>query len=177
KASREGGFREDLYFRLAVVSVRVPALRDRREDIPVLASHFLERFRKELGKEQLKLSESSLTALRTYAWPGNVRELENAIERAAILADGPLLEPQHLSLSPPHPAEDDLDAFARAVGLEGGLDAATERAREMVERLMIKRALAEAGGNKVRAAQRLDMNYKRLLARVRELGLEEDSLV
>jgi DNA-binding NtrC family response regulator len=177
KAAREGGFREDLYFRLAVVSVRVPALRERREDIPVLAGHFLERFGKELGKEQLKLSGSSLDALVAYAWPGNVRELENAIERAAILADGPLLEPQHLSLSAPHPAEDDLDAFARAVGLEGGLDAASERARAMVERLMIKRALAEAGGNKVRAAQRLDVNYKRLLARVRELGLEEDSLV
>jgi DNA-binding NtrC family response regulator len=63
------------------------------------------------------------------------------------------------------------------VGLQGGLDAAAERARDLIERLMIRRALAEAGGNKVKAAQRLDVNYKRLLARVRELGLEEDSLV
>ncbi len=173
----EGRFREDLYYRLHVITVQLPPLRERKDDIPALAAHFVERFRKELGKDRLELSESSLDALRAHAWPGNVRELENAIERAAILADGPLLEPHHLNLPAPKAADDDLDVFARAVGLEGGLDAAVERAREMVERLMIKRALAEAGGNKVRAAQRLDMNYKRLLARVRELGLEEDSLV
>jgi DNA-binding NtrC family response regulator len=177
KAAREGAFREDLYFRLAVVSVRIPPLRERRDDVPVLAAHFVERFRRELGKEKLELSESSLDALRAHAWPGNVRELENAIERAAILADGPLLEPHHLSLAAPSAAEEELDAFARAVGLEGSLDAISERARNLAERLVIKRALAEAGGNKARAAQRLDVNYKRLLARVRELGLEEDSLV
>ena len=177
KAASQGGFREDLYFRLAVVSVRVPPLRERRDDIPVLAAHFVDRFRKELGKDRLELSGPSMDALRAHAWPGNVRELENAIERAAILADGPVLEPHHLSLPAPHAAEDDLDAFARAVGLTGSLDAVSERARVLIERLLIKRALTEAGGNKVRAAQRLDVNYKRLLARVRELGLEEDSLV
>jgi DNA-binding NtrC family response regulator len=143
----------------------------------VLAAHFVDRFRKELGKDRLELSGPSMDALRAHAWPGNVRELENAIERAAILTDGPVLEPHHLSLPAPHAAEDDVDAFTRAVGLTGSLDAVSERARALIERVLIKRALTEAGGNKVKAAQRLDVNYKRLLARVRELGLEEDSLV
>jgi DNA-binding NtrC family response regulator len=177
KAAREGTFREDLYFRLAVVSVRVPPLRERPDDVPVLAAHFLERFRRELGKERLELSPAALKALRAHAWPGNVRELENAIERAAILADGPVLEPRHLSLAASAARDADVEAFTRAVGLEGGLDAAALRARDLIERVMIGRALEEAGGNKMKAAQSLDVNYKRLLARVRELGLEEDSLV
>jgi DNA-binding NtrC family response regulator len=177
KLMAENRFREDLFYRLNVINIALPPLRRRREDVPMLASHFLDKYSEENKRKVREVTAEAMRFLMDYPWPGNVRELENAIERAAILSDGPVLEPHHLSLPAPHAAEDDLDAFARAVGLTGSLDAVSERARVLIERLLIKRALTEAGGNKVRAAQRLDVNYKRLLARVRELGLEEDSLV
>jgi DNA-binding NtrC family response regulator len=167
-------FRDDLYFRLAVVTVTIPPLRDRRSDIPLLARHFLEKYRREVGRDRLEFSAEALDALRAHRWPGNVRELENLVERIAILAEGDRLEPAHLGLDGPAATPTDLAAFARVVGLEGGLDAVSMRARDLAERLVVERALAEAGGNKTRAAQLLDVNYKRLLARIRELGLESE---
>ena len=93
-----GEFREDLYYRLNVVNVRVPPLRERREDIPLLAARFLERFNRELQRASplLGLSPEALAVLAAYAWPGNVRELENAMERAVLLAEGPWVLPQNL---------------------------------------------------------------------------------
>jgi DNA-binding NtrC family response regulator len=166
-------FRDDLYFRLAVVTVTIPPLRDRRADIPLLARHFLEKYRREIGRERLEFSPDAIEALRAHRWPGNVRELENLVERVAILAEGDRLEPRHLGLDGVAAHPSDVEAFARVVGLTGGLDAVSTRARDLAERLVVERALAECGGNKTRAAQVLDVNYKRLLARIRELGLEE----
>ena len=98
--------------------------------------------------------------------------LENAVERAAILTEGEVLEPGHLGLDPSGRAGGDLEAFRRTVGMDGGLDAVGARARDLAERILIRSALRDADGNKTRAAQILDVPYKRLLARIRELGLE-----
>jgi transcriptional regulator with GAF, ATPase, and Fis domain len=93
-------FREDLYFRLSIFPVTVPPLRERAEDIPLLARHFVERFCREMGKPVMAFAESAGDALRTYPWPGNVRELQNCIERAVILSDGDRIHAHHLRLEP-----------------------------------------------------------------------------
>jgi len=174
RATARGAFREDLYFRLAVVALTVPPLRDRRGDIPALAAHFLERYRRELGRDRLELSEGAIGALRTHDWPGNVRELANCIERAAILADGDRIEPRHLSLQAGDGSGDEMESLRRAITSDGSLDEVGGRARDLAEAVAIRRALERAGGNKARAAQLLDVNYKRLLSRVRELAIEEE---
>ena len=165
-------FREDLYFRLAVVALTVPPLRDRADDVESLARHFLVRFGRELGREPMQFSDDALAVLRRHPWPGNVRELENCVERAVILADDDVLEPTHLGLGGGPRPNGDLDAFARVVGLDGGLDDTVERAKAAAETLRIRDALDRAGGNKTRAAELLAVNYKRLLARIRELDLD-----
>ena len=175
RAVAEGRFREDLYFRLAVVSVWIPALRDRPGDLTRLAEHFLEKFRRDLGRDGLRFSGAALAAITAHRWPGNVRELENAIERAAILCDGDVIEPGHLALEPRGGATVSASDFGRSFDLSGGLDAASARVRDQVERWMIERALADAQGNKTRAAEVLGMNYKRLLVRIKDLGIETTS--
>ena len=175
RAVADRKFREDHYFRLAVVTVVVPPLRERRGDIPALAHHFLERYRRELGRERLEISEAALSAACAHAWPGNIRELENSIERATILTDGERIELRHLGLNPALP-RGELGDFARAVGMEGSLDDISARARDLAETVAIRRALVEGEGNKTRAAQILGVNYKRLLGRIKDLGLESDSI-
>ncbi len=174
RAVAEGLFREDLFFRLAVVTVTVPPLRERGEDLVLLASHFLDRYRRELGRDGLVFGEPAEKAIRRHPWPGNVRELANAVERATILAEADCIEPWHLGLGAEAGRGEDLDEFCRAVGLEGSLDEVGARARDLAERFLIRRALVESHGNKARAAQTLNVNYKRLLARIKELGLDSD---
>ena len=101
-------FREDLYFRIAALPITIPPLRDRGDDVLLLAEHFLERFKREFRKPSLALTEAARARLRTYSWPGNVRELQNAIERAAILANGPVIDTAALQLPPAKPAPGDL---------------------------------------------------------------------
>ncbi len=173
RGTAAGSFREDLYYRLAVVAVTVPPLRERRGDIPALAAHFLDRFRREIGRERLELSEGALAALRGHAWPGNVRELANCIERAAILAEGDLIEARHLGLGASAERGGEGADLCRAILDEGSLDDVGRRARDLAEGIAIRRALLQAEGNKARAAQALGVPYKRLLARVRELGLSD----
>jgi DNA-binding NtrC family response regulator len=165
-------FREDLYFRLAVVTLEVPPLRQRRGDIVSLAAHFLEKYRRELGREGLRFGSGAVAAMEAHPWPGNVRELQNAVERAAILAEGEVLGPEHLGLSGGGEHRADVEAFERVVGMEGSLDEVGARALDAAQAMVLRRALARAGGNKAKAAELLQVNYKRLLARIRELGLE-----
>ena len=172
-AVREGRFREDLFFRLAVVTLRIPPLRARTGDIPLLADHFLEKYRRELGRDALRFSAASREAMIAHAWPGNIREMENCIERAAILTEGEEIGPEHLGLGPPADHHADLRAFERAVGVEGSLDEIGARARDLAEAMAIEKALAAVGGNKSRAAEALAVNYKRLLVRIRELGIAD----
>ena len=167
-------FREDLYFRLAVVTVDVPPLRERTSDIPALAEAFLARFRRELGRESLRLGEDAMELLQAYTWPGNIRELQNAMERAAILADGDRIERSHFAFPGGAGEPEALSGgLGRFMDLSGSLDDVGRRARDMAEKTLIRRSLEEEGGNKTRAAARLKVNYKRFLSRIKELGLEE----
>lgn len=163
-------FREDLYFRLSVFPVQVPALRDRLEDIPKLAHHFVERVAKDVGRK-ITLSPEAVALLMAHDWPGNIRELQNALERAVILADGGTLLPRHLSLSPVPRSGSSGDPWER-VDLHGSLAEATARAVGEVERRKVQQALLEAGGDRGRAADLLQMNYKALEAKMRELKLQ-----
>jgi transcriptional regulator with PAS, ATPase and Fis domain len=103
----EGRFRSDLYYRLNVFPITIPALRDRKEDIPMLANHFIQRFARSVGKKVTSISQKALADLQTYNWPGNIRELEHTIERSIILSTGPILKEIHLNTTLPerlHPA-------------------------------------------------------------------------
>lgn len=168
-AVQKGEFRQDLYYRLNVFPIRIPALRERGEDVVLLAQHFLERFRMELRKPGLKLAPDAIAALRGHRWPGNVRELQNVIERAAILNDGEL-----------HAADLGLAANVRAAAavqgsedtsLHGSLHEVSARAVEQVERAKIEATLRECRWNKQEAAPRLGISYKTLLTKIRQYGL------
>jgi DNA-binding NtrC family response regulator len=170
-------YREDLYFRLSVFPITIPPLRDRPDDIPMLAKHFIERFSRDLNKKPLVLAPSAVQELQEYQWPGNVRELQNCIERAVILTEGDTIHARHLSLSfretplqPPAP-DDDGTPWSK-IDLTGTLADATRRAVGEVERRKIDQALREAAGNRNRAADILQISYKTLLAKLKEYGLE-----
>jgi DNA-binding NtrC family response regulator len=164
----EGGFRRDLFFRLAVFPVQIPALRERGEDILLLAKHFAAQIGKELRGREASLSEQSMLALCKHDWPGNIRELENAIERACILSDTMVLEPKDLGLSgtgetPPEGLP--------AIDLSGTLSDVAHRALRFVERAKILEALKLNEGNKTRTAEDLGVSYKTLLAKIKEYDL------
>jgi len=162
-------FREDLYFRLSVFPITVPPLRDRKEDIPILARHFLEKYCRELGKPTLIIGPAAAEALQSYAWPGNVRELQNSLERAAILADGDTLYPKHLSLNEERrPAP---PGGLAQLDLSGSLADVTARAIAEVERQAIRRSLSETEGDVARAADQLQIGYKALVDKMRTLGI------
>ncbi|MCC7031658.1 MAG: sigma-54-dependent Fis family transcriptional regulator [Acidobacteria bacterium] len=167
-------FREDLYFRLSVFPVGIPPLRDRREDIPLLARHFVEHTCREMGRKPLTLSDRAMDVLGSHAWPGNVRELQNAIERAVILAEGETIHPGHLNVKattiPATPAQDPWDG----IDLGGSLSEALARVTAEAERRKVARAIREAGGDRARAADLLQVGYKALLAKVKDLGIEAD---
>jgi DNA-binding NtrC family response regulator len=146
-AAETGEFRRDLYYRLAVFPIRIPALRERGDDVELLAEHFLERFRRELRKPRLALAADARSALRRHAWPGNVRELQNVMERAAILNDGEI----HAG---------DL-----------GLGEAPAGAKE-TERARIESTLRACKWNKNDAAQKLGISYRTLLSKIHAYELD-----
>ncbi len=166
-------FREDLYFRLAVFPVHIPALRERRSDIRQLAEFFAAKYGRELRRAPIRLTDEAVRMLQDYDWPGNVRELENAIERACILTRGSEIVPADLNIAPPSdysPREQValLDGF----DLRGSLAEVSYRAQRLVERRKIDVTLRECDFNKSRAAERLGVSYKTLLTRIKELELE-----
>jgi len=171
---REKLFREDLYFRISAVPLTIPPLRDRGDDIVLLAAHFLEKFGREFGKGQLTLNESARRKLRAYPWPGNVRELQNALERAAILTDGPEITPELLpSIATPVRTESaPPNLVPDSFSWEGSLDDVTNRAQLHVERVLLENALRECRWNKTRAAEKLGIAPKTLLTKMRATGLE-----
>jgi DNA-binding NtrC family response regulator len=148
---RQGRFREDLYFRLRVVELQIPPLRERRDDIPALATHLLSRAARELKKDVRVIPPRVMQMLVEHDWPGNVREMENAIMRAAVLARGAALAPEGFDLAPPLAATPEPEADA------GPLGTLAEAQRRHVERVM-----AHTRGNKSRAARILGISRPRL---------------
>src|SRR5262245_33056916 len=166
-------FREDLYFRLAVFPVNIPALRERRSDIGQLAEFFSAKYGRELRRAPLKLSEECVRALEEYDWPGNVRELENCIERACILARGAEITSEDLNISPPADySVREQAALLDGFDLRGSLSEVSGRAQRLVERRKISATLKDCDYNKSRAAERLGVSYKTLLTRITALQLE-----
>ena len=165
-----GRFREDLWYRLAVFPLIIPPLSKRPGDIPLLAQHFLAKHGRRLGRPALELSKDALAALLAHRWPGNVRELENAIERALILSDGPQIERGDLGLIAARLAPA-VERVRDLVDFSGTLHDVVARASELVERAKIAEALEACGSNRTKAAQRLDISYKTLLNKMRDLGL------
>lgn len=149
---RKNRFREDLYYRLNVVEILIPPLRERMEDLPLLVEFFLASFRKKYGKEELAISPEAMSILNSYDWPGNVRELRNVIERSVVLTHGKTIEP--------------IDFPDKIVGSGGGGSSfqAGERVMtlEEMERVYVRKILEHAGGNKLQAARLLDIDPKTL---------------
>lgn len=168
-------FREDLYFRIAAVPITVPPLRERGSDILLLAEHFLEGYRREFNKPALKFGKDACACLEDYAWPGNVRELQNTVERAAILADLDVIDAATLQLPSPRPTGSQVPAgmLEEAFSWDGSLDEVSGRALTRVERFKIESVLRECKWNKTRAAEKLGISPKTLLAKMRTLGLED----
>jgi DNA-binding NtrC family response regulator len=173
---RKGAFREDLYFRLAVLSLRLPPLRERAEDIPLLSEHFLRKYGKELHKQIEALSPDFLDALMDYAWPGNVRELENVIYEAMVHAEGDRLD---VAILPARirgggfrgPGEADGPPHGESDAAAESLLNAAHTAADSTTRAMIEKALQEAGGNRTLAAQRLGISRKTLFNKMKALGI------
>ena len=147
---RGGGFRADLFYRLRVLCVELPPLRERRSDIPLLTQHFLTKHTVE-GRSAPALSAASSQALLDFDWPGNVRELESAIIRALHLVDGGLIEPDHLGLAPP--VTDGAAASAAPSGEPLSLKESKRRVVDTFEREYLARLMREAGGNVTKAAR------------------------
>jgi len=168
QAAANGQFRQDLFYRLNVFPIAIPPLRDRGEDVVLLAEAFLDRFRREWKKPRLKFAVDALSALRAHSWPGNVRELQNVIERAAILNDAEL-----------QAADLGLSANVRAaaapeadLSLDGSLSDISAQAVRTVEKAKIEATLRECKWNKSEAAQRLGVSYKTLLTKIHTYGLD-----
>ncbi|MGH9434727.1 MAG: helix-turn-helix domain-containing protein, partial [Terriglobia bacterium] len=168
---KEGKFREDLYYRLKVIPIVCPPLRQRREDIEVLAGHFLRKARHD-GKPK-SISRAALSALEAYNWPGNIRQLEWAIERAALLGEGDEIMPEDL---PPEIREGNPVLFESAVPSPGGADAVepviAEGSWEEHEKVKILEALQRTNGNITRAAQLLGMTFRTLQYRLEKFGIK-----
>jgi len=150
-----GRFREDLLFRLNTVAIRIPPLRDRREDVPLLASHFLRRYAQRYRKPAQSFAPDAMEALLRHPWPGNVRELDHAVERAMLMAEGDLIRARDLALG----------------ALSDGVAALEQMSLEEVERVLVRKALARAGGNVSEAAKALGLSRSALYRRLRHHGL------
>jgi DNA-binding NtrC family response regulator len=161
-AVKEGSLRQDLYYRLNVFTVRMPPLRDRRSDVPLLAQHFVTEFNHKHGAEVEGLREETLGLLKNYSWPGNVRELRNVIERAVILARGHWIELSHL---PPYIQDPSSDSGSKIV-LPLGVTAAE------AEKELILKTLERTGNNKAEAARQLEIDVKTIRNKLKAYGLE-----
>jgi DNA-binding NtrC family response regulator len=168
EALEQGRFREDLYYRLNVVPINIPALRERKADIPFLAIHFVKKLSKELGSAAKEIAPGAIDRLLEHSWPGNVRELENTIERSLVLAGGETLEASDIRIEAPRGST--ASAASQQVPLlpEG-------ETLEHWEQMMIREALRRANGNKSQAARSLGLTRNALRYRLSQMGLESES--
>ncbi len=167
EAIKKGQFREDLFFRLNVIPIQVPPLRERREDIERLAVHFLGRYSQEANKRILKVDKKALELLSRYNWPGNVRELENAIQRAVVLADSDTIFPSNLPLDIQTFQKDDILHQLRD-------DASLTEKVENYEKELILKAMEKAGHVQTKAAKLLEINRTALIYKLKKYGLLTD---
>ena len=172
---RAGRFREDLFYRLAVVPIRVPSLRERKSDIPLLVEHFLEKYSTQLGKEIHEISSYALEVLMGYDFPGNVRELENIIERGVALETSSIILPENLSLSGPLQNKQDSGVASSAFVAAHDEAELFERGLEVVvadlEKNLISHALEKAGNSKTRAAELLKVSFRSLRYKAKKYDL------
>ncbi len=167
RAVAEKRFRQDLYFRITSFPIVLPPLRERRDDILLLADHFARKLSLEVRKREFSLAPAARKKLLAYPWPGNVRELQNTIERAVIIGAGPVIRPEEIILpGRPFPVSEGMN-------LNGGLKEVGARARALAEKQKIAQVLGETGFNRTQAAEILQVSYKTLLDKIKEYGLAE----
>jgi two-component system, NtrC family, response regulator AtoC len=171
-----GRFREDLYYRLNVVPIFLPPLRERREDIPLLVEHFREKYNARLRKNVEKIEDDALTCLMAYSWPGNIRELENVLERTILFTEGPHIRLQDLppslrkaAVEAPPPVQE-----SASTGPPGPLKEIVKEQVQAIERDLIVRGLEVTGGNVTRTARLLKISRKSLQMKMKEFGLRGD---
>lgn len=186
--SETGKFRNDLYYRLNVYEIVIPPLRDRLEDLPLLAGHFLKRASEELEKNVSRISGEAMDTLRGYEWPGNIRELQTVLKKAVLNASGPLLLPEFLP-APLRvvPASDPVPTSPAASGsdwdhfvdsrLSDGTDALYDETVERMERWLITRVLRHTSGNQVKAASLLGITRTTLRSKLGKLGISIEKVV
>jgi two-component system, NtrC family, response regulator AtoC len=163
---RNGTFRRDLYYRIAVVPIHLVPLRQRRDEVALLVRHFIDQYNRKLRLDIKGVEPDAMRLLLEYHWPGNVRELENTIERGMVLSDATSLTVADLpdQIRTPLPSDD---------GSELGSDElSVKKHGSALERRLIRRALERTGGNKTRAAELLELSSRALLYKIREYGLE-----
>ncbi|RMG59759.1 MAG: sigma-54-dependent Fis family transcriptional regulator, partial [Deltaproteobacteria bacterium] len=204
RAVREGNFREDLFFRLNVVNIHLPPLRERKEDIPALAGYFLQKFSDMYNKKDVKISDSLMERFIEYDWPGNIRQLENFVKRIVIMGSEAIVQselsvPQRAAMSLAEPVDNvvAMDPLRRATDVPKGnggnfedidhlienidltqevipLKEIAKVASQRAERLVIEKVLNHVRWNRRKAAKILDISYKALLYKMKECGIVED---
>jgi len=179
KAVEEKKFREDLLYRLNVVTIKLPPLRNRKEDINLLVEYFLHRFQDEMGIEPRTVSPKAMDALMAYSWPGNVRELENVLRRAVLLSPNPVLSPDDLALPQKKQTKESLEdiiynrleGFINNTGAKG-LHELYSTILPFMERPLIRLVLKKTSGNQVKTAEILGINRNTLRKKIKELGIK-----
>jgi DNA-binding NtrC family response regulator len=155
---KENRFRQDLLYRINTIEIEIPALRDRFEDIPLLATHFLKHYAQKYEKTVSRISEGAITRMHKHPWPGNIRELQHAIERAVILSNASVLQPEDFN-------------FTSAAGKEDGQLNLDQYNLEEVEKLLIRKVLKKYNGNITQAASELGLTRSSLYRRLEKYGL------
>ncbi len=162
----KGTFREDLFYRLNVLRIEMPPLRDWIEDIPILVQHFLDIYNTKFGRDIRGVTPEAIRLLKNYSWPGNVRELENVIERAVVLAEDTLLQPDGLPEAlQARSTNDSTDDFFDGLSIKS--------AQQKMEKLLIERALSATAGNRTKAGKLLEISHPSLLSKIKTYGIEK----
>lgn len=177
KEISEGRFREDLFYRLAVVPIRVPPLRERKNDVPLLVDHFLTKYSRRLGKEVQQISSYALQVLMNYDYPGNVRELENIIERGVALAGTNIILPESLSLTTGlreerQSTEEEGSIFQAVTNEQELFDTGLEKVLARMEKRFIQHALEKSGYSKMKAADLLQVSFRSLRYKTKKYGID-----
>ena len=165
KEVRNGTFREDLFYRLNVMQIQLPPLRNRLQDIPLLCQHFIERYNIMLGKDIEGIAPSAMSIILKHRWPGNVRELENTIERAVVLAEETILDTEDLT--------PEIGVKSKKLNLDNFFDGySLKAAQKILEKKLIARALRETGGNRTQAARLLEISHPSLLSKIKVYNID-----